>query len=771
MGKKLVIVESPSKAKTIEKYLGSNYKVVSSKGHICDLTTGGKDRMGIDVDNDFKTSYKILKEKKDVVEQLKKEAKKSDQVILASDPDREGEAIAWHLARVLGLDLDDENRVTFNEITKDVVQEAIAEPHKINMDLVQSQETRRILDRIIGFKLSKLLQRKIQSKSAGRVQSVALRLIVKREEEIKKFVSEEYWTVEAQIKKGRSHFEASLQKVDGKKPKLGTRADVDAILNANAGQPFQVRSVTRKNRKKPAKLPFTTSTLQQEASTKLGYGARRTMSIAQRLYEGVEINGSPTGLISYMRTDSTRLSERFVQETEDYIAKEYGPEYKGQAHKKNSVNAQDAHEAIRPTNILYTPASIKAYLKPEEFRLYSLIYARTLASLMADAAFDVTTVKFDWGNAEFGASGQIMTFDGYTRVYSVYEKQTVNILPELKKDEVLENVQIDGSQHFTEPPARYTEARLIKELEEKSIGRPSTYATIIDTLQKRGYVTLAPTSETSKTKYFIPTEQGILTDEKLQQFFRSIINVEYTADMEKKLDSIAEGQDNAIAFLHDFYDDFTPLLDKAYDKMEKKELEKVGKKCPKCGGELVYRNGRYGKFISCINFPECKYTDNAEEELQEQEKEKKVCPNCGADMVIKKGRYGPFWACSRYPECKTIVPLKEKPKPKPTGEKCPLCGSDLVERMGRFGKPFVGCSAYPKCRYIKKEPKASKKEEKPAEETVSTSAAPVMPEASVQQAAPAEVQNAQPSAEEMQRLAEMANADRPLEEPDFEEGE
>lgn len=708
MGKKLVIVESPSKAKTIEKYLGSNYKVVSSKGHICDLTTGGKDRMGIDVDDDFKTSYKILKEKKDVVEQLKKEAKKSDQVILASDPDREGEAIAWHLARELGLSTDDNNRVTFHEITKPVVTQAIQDPHQIDMNLVRSQEARRILDRIIGFKLSKLLQNKIQSKSAGRVQSVALRLIVEREEEIRKFVAEEYWTIEAKVKKGNSTFEASLTKVDGKKAEIKNEQEANAILERAKSSPFTVKSVSTRKKSKAPKLPFTTSTLQQESSTKLGYGAKKTMNIAQKLYEGVDLGGTTTGLISYMRTDSTRLSPLFVTDAENYIDREYGSDYKGTAHQKNSTNAQDAHEAIRPTDITQTPDKVRPYLTNEQYRLYSLIYARTLASLMADAQFNVTSVKFEADGCEFSASGQTMLFDGYTKVYSKYEKQTNSLLPVMKPGEVMNRVEILSSQHFTEPPARYTEARLIKTLEEKSIGRPSTYASIIDTLQNRSYVTLEPSSEGSKTKVFRPTEQGELTNSKLQEFFRKIINVQYTADMEKNLDIIAEGQEDYVEFLKEFYDDFEPLVEKAYEKMPKKELEKVGRACPDCGGDLVYRNGRYGKFISCINYPTCKYTENADPVLNELAKTEKICPECGSHMQIKKGRFGPFWACTRYPECKHIEPLKEKAKPKPTGEMCPECGSPLVERISRYGKPFVGCSNYPKCRYIKKTPKAAK---------------------------------------------------------------
>ncbi len=711
MKKHLVIVESPSKAKTIEKYLGKDYRVVSSKGHVRDLATRGKERLGIDVENNFEPTYSISREKKETVKELKEYAKKSKDVYLASDPDREGEAIAWHLAQVLDLDVETTNRIVFHEITKPAVLDAIEHPKTIDMDLVKSQETRRMLDRIIGFKLSKLLQNKIQSKSAGRVQSVALRLIVERENEIKAFKPEEYWTITANVKKDKSKFEASLSKVDGKKPTLSNQEQAQAILNRCQGE-FTITDLQKKAKKKAAKMPFTTSTLQQEASTKLGFGARRTMSIAQRLYEGINLGGSQEGLITYMRTDSTRLSPVFVDDAMAYIENEFGKEYKGRVRQKNSANAQDAHEAIRPTNVMRHPDSIKEYLKPEEYRLYSLIYARTLASLMKEAVFDVTTVTLSNNGCDFKASGQTMTFDGYTRVYSKYEKSKDELLPELTLGEVLKDVKVDSKQHFTEPPARYTEARLIKELEEKSIGRPSTYATIIDTLQKRSYVELKKSSETSKTKVFFPTEQGILTDEALQKYFNTIINVSYTADMENTLDEIADGDIDNIQYLKKFYNDFQPLVEKAYDAMPKKELERVGRTCPDCGGELVYRNGRFGKFISCINFPTCKYTENLDE--PEEAKEEKTCPNCGAKMVIKRGRYGQFWACSNYPECKTIVSLKEKAKPEPTGEKCPECGHDLVRRKSRYGTMFVGCSNYPKCRYIKKEPKKVK-EEKPQE--------------------------------------------------------
>ena len=709
MKKHLVIVESPSKSKTIEKYLGKDYRVVSSKGHVCDLATRGKEGLGIDVEHDFEPTYVISKDKKDVVKELKEYASKAKDVLLASDPDREGEAIAWHLARVLDLDINDENRIVFHEITKPAILEAMKQPRKIDMDLVHSQETRRMLDRIIGFKLSKLLQNKIQSKSAGRVQSVALKLIVDRENEIKAFKSEEYWTIHANCEKDGIAFVADLAKINGKKPKIKNEEEANTIVSSLTGD-YTVSSIAKKSKKKQPKLPFTTSTMQQEASTKLGFGAKKTMSVAQKMYEGIDLGGSMEGLITYMRSDSTRLSDIFVTDAQSFIQEIYGKEYVGRVHQKNGKNTQDAHEAIRPTNIKRTPESIKSHLTNDQYRLYSLIYARTLASLMKDAVYDVTSIKIMNGDHEFSASGQTMTFDGYYKVYSKYEKQTNALLPKLNENESLKDVHIEPKQHFTEPPARYTEARLIKDLEEKSIGRPSTYATIIDTLQKRGYASLEKTNESSKTKVFIPSQQGILTNEKLQQYFNTVINVEYTANMEKTLDEIAEGQKEPVSYMHTFYNEFAPLVEDAYEKMPKKELERVGKVCPECGGELVYRNGRFGKFISCINFPTCRYTENNEEELPEEAKEEKICPNCGAKMVIKKGRYGQFWACSNYPECKTIESLKKKEKPEPIGEMCPECGHELVRRKSRYGKMFIGCSNYPKCHYIKKESK--KKEEK-----------------------------------------------------------
>lgn len=705
--KNLVIVESPSKSKTIEKYLGGDYHVVSSKGHIRDLATSGKGGLGIDVENDFEPTYKVSSDKRAVVKELKDLAKKSDHVYLASDPDREGEAIAWHLANVLDLNMEEENRIIFNEITKHAVVEAFEHPRTIDQDLVKSQEARRMLDRIIGFKLSKLLQSKIKSKSAGRVQSVALRLIVERENEIRAFKSEEYWTLAANIEKDGKMCSASLNKIDGKKADLKTQEEVNAVIE-RCCHDFIVSSIEKKVRKKEARMPFITSTLQQEASTKLGFGAKKTMQIAQKLYEGLPLAGGVSeGLISYMRTDSTRLSDQFVKDAESYIEETYGKDYKGRARQKNSENAQDAHEAIRPTSILNTPARVKEYLTNDQYKLYKLIYARTLASLMAPSKSNVVNVQIVSDGCEFSANGSILTFDGYLKIYSDYETVKDEMLPIMEEQETLKDVELEGKQHFTEPPLRYSEARLIKDLEEKGIGRPSTYAIIIDTLQARGYVSLERPSEGSKTKVFIPSEQGELTDTKLQEFFSGIINVSYTANMEHHLDEIAAGERNNIEEVRTFYNEFEPLLQNAYENMEKKELERTGEKCPDCGNDLVYRIGRFGKFISCINFPECRYTKGEDEDENAVEE---VCPKCGSKMVTKKGRYGSFLACSNYPECKYIKSNKTKEEPEPTGEMCPDCGHELVRRKSRFGTTFIGCSNYPKCRYIKKEPKKEKAE-------------------------------------------------------------
>ncbi len=670
--KKLVIVESPSKSKTIEKFLGKDFKVVSSKGHIRDLAIKGKDGLGVDVENDFEATYTINKDKKDVVKELIKERKTADEVYLATDPDREGEAISWHLAQALDVDDSALNRVVFNEITKDAVQEAFKHPRTIDANLVKSQETRRILDRIIGFKLSKLLKSKIRSKSAGRVQSVALKIIVEREKEILAFVPKEYWSIKALFKEQKIEFEASLEKLNNKKIKLNNVDETKEVLSQLDGA-FELTKVKKANRQKKPSLVFMTSTLQQTAASRINFNAKKTMRIAQKLYEGITVGEETEGLITYMRTDSTRMSQGFVDSTFDYIKETYGKEYVGKYQSKKDDNAHDAHEGIRVTDITRTPQSIKKDLTNDEYKLYSLIYARTLAALMAPAKQATVNYTFNKNGYEFVANGIEMTFDGYTKVYGAYETNKDRILPVLVEKEEYTPYKIEEKQHFTEPPLRYNEARLIKELEENGIGRPSTYSTIIDTIVSRGYVEYKAPSETTTAKAFIPTEQGILTNEKLSEHFSGIINVEYTAQMEAMLDKIAEGDANNVKELRAFYDKFEPLVQEAYDKMEKAPLEYVNEECPECGGQLVYRHGRYGKFVACENYPDCKYHR----------------------------------------------PLADKVKEPPVkiGEPCPLCENDLVVRTARrTGKKFVGCSTFPKCKYVdynyfKEEPKGEEKKE------------------------------------------------------------
>lgn len=674
MPKNLVIVESPSKSKTIEKYLGKDYKVVSSKGHIRDLATTGKYGLGVDIDNGFKPSYVPIKGKGSVIKALKKDVKDSDMVYLASDPDREGEAIAWHLKDALGIKDKNYKRVLFNEITHDKVVDAINHPTVINTDLVKSQETRRILDRIIGFRLSKLLQSKIGAKSAGRVQSVALKLIVDREREIEAFVPEEYWTITAKFK----DYEASLFKYKDDDIELKTKEDADKVLS-EIGDTYTVIDIDKKEKAKKSKTPFITSTLQQEASTKLGFPAKKTMSIAQKLYEGIDLGSETVGLISYMRTDSIRLSDEFVGPTMKYIEENYGKNYVGYVKKSTKTeNVQDAHEAIRPTSILREPLKVKQFLSNDEFKLYSLIYKRTLASLMSDAKVNQTTIVFDNNDYKFKTTGQIMIFDGYLKVYQDYESSEDKILPELGKDEKCITTDVLSEQHFTKPPARYTEAKLIKEMEDLGIGRPSTYAKTIDTIKERNYVEM-------EDKKFKPTTIGIETTDKLQEFFSDLINVEYTRDMEEELDDIAEGSLVWNDVLKKFYELFEPRVKDAFSDMEKKAPEETGEVCPECGSPLVKRKGRYGEFVACSNYPECKYVKKEEKEVVEI----MDCPFCkGGKIVEKKTRKGKiFYGCSNYPKCKTAC------WDKPIGEVCPECGKLLVSKNGT-----IKCS---ECSYEK----------------------------------------------------------------------
>jgi len=668
MSKKLVIVESPHKSKTIEKYLGKDFKVVSSVGHIRDLSTSGKYGFGVDIDNNFKPDYKIIKGKAKLVKELKKDIKDADFVYLATDPDREGEAISWHLYDTLGLKEENYDRIVFNEITKKAVLDSFNKARKIDDNLVKSQETRRILDRIIGFRLSKLMQSKTGGKSAGRVQSVALKLIVDREREIEAFIPEEYFEIEAKF----NDFDAKLDTYNHKKIEIKKESEAKEILS-KLSNAFKIESIDKKEKAKKSKFPFTTSTLEQEASTKLGFTSKKTMMIAQKLYEGINLKDGAEGLISYMRTDSVRLSDEFIKETYGYIKDNYGSEYVGYVKKSNKTeNVQDAHEAIRPTNINNTPEKIKEYLTNDEYKLYSLIYYRALASLMKDAKVEATTVILDNNNYQFKVNGQILIFDGYLKVYSKYEDSEDKVLPDFSnyKSNVLVANTIEYTSHTTKPPARYTESKLIKEMEELGIGRPSTYAKTIDTIEERGYVKVID-------KKFIPTEVGIETTDKLQEFFKDIINVEYTKNMEDDLDKIAEGNMEWNKLLSIFYQEFEPKVEVAFKNMEKKAPEETGELCPNCGSPLVIKQSKYGKFTACSNYPTCKYIKSNKEE--KEVKEIISCPKCDGKILEKKTKRGKiFYGCSNYPKCDFAS------WDKPIEEKCPTCGGTLTEKKDKI---------------------------------------------------------------------------------------
>lgn len=668
MSKKLVIVESPHKSKTIEKYLGKDFKVVSSVGHIRDLSTSGKYGFGVDIDNNFKPDYKIIKGKSKLVKELKKDIKDADFVYLATDPDREGEAISWHLYDTLGLKEENYNRIVFNEITKKAVLDSFNKARKIDDNLVKSQETRRILDRIIGFRLSKLMQSKTGGKSAGRVQSVALKLIVDREREIEAFIPEEYFEIEAKF----NDFDAKLDTYNHKKIEIKKESEAKEILS-KLSNAFKIESIDKKEKAKKSKFPFTTSTMQQEASTKLGFTSKKTMMIAQKLYEGINLKDGAEGLISYMRTDSVRLSDEFIKDTYGYIKDNYGSEYVGYVKKSNKTeNVQDAHEAIRPTNINNNPEKIKEYLTNDEYKLYSLIYYRALASLMKDAKVEATTVILDNNNYQFKVNGQILIFDGYLKVYSKYEDSEDKVLPDFSnyKSNVLVANTIEYTSHTTKPPARYTESKLIKEMEELGIGRPSTYAKTIDTIEERGYVKVID-------KKFVPTEVGIETTDKLQEFFKDIINVEYTKNMEDDLDKIADGNMEWNKLLSIFYQDFEPKVEVAFKNMEKKAPEETGELCPNCGSPLVIKQSKYGKFTACSNYPTCKYIKSNKEE--KEVKEIISCPKCDGKILEKKTKRGKiFYGCSNYPKCNFAS------WDKPIEEKCPNCNGTLTEKKDKI---------------------------------------------------------------------------------------
>ena len=690
---KLVIVESPTKCKTIQKYLGNEYVVMASLGHIRDLSTSGKGGLGVDVSNNFKPTYINSKDKVKVIKNLIKESKIADEVLLATDPDREGEAISWHLAEVLNLPVKETKRLEFHEITKPAVLKALAEPRTIDMSLVESQETRRIIDRIMGFEMSTLLKRKIGSLSAGRVQSVTLKLISEREKEIQKFIPEEYWTIQGIF---NENMEAKLDSINGNS--VGTikfEEDADEILNDIPSQ-FVVSDVTLRNRRIESKAPFTTSTLQQEAFIKHKYSTKKTSSIAQKLYEGIDIGTQTIGLITYMRTDSVRLSPQFVSKAKDYILDKYGEEYLGKENTKQGKGlVQDAHEAIRPTSLDLEPKSIKQYLTNEQYNVYKLIYNRALASLMSPRLDEVTTVKLTGKGYTFKTDGVRMLFDGFTKLYGVEEDIKKN-LPNITKGETVPVTEITKEQHYTQGPSRYTEAKLVKTMEELGIGRPSTYASTISTLYERKYITQEKGS-------IFATEQGIETSDKLSEFFAPFMDTAYTAKMEQSLDEIVEGNDSRIGLLNDFYNQFEPLYEIALKDMKKTEPKKTGEKCPKCGNDLVYKKSKFGEFIACLSFPDCNYVKPKEEKVVEVHEEE-VCPKCGKPLVKRKSKKGEFYACSGFPKCKYILGNEDNEKRVEevySDKKCPKCGKLLLIKQGRNGHgDFLACSGFPKCRYI-----------------------------------------------------------------------
>ena len=686
MGKKLVIVESPTKANTIQKYLGNEYEVISSVGHIRDLAISGPGGLGVDVENQFKPKYVYIPGKRKIVNEIKKHVEQADVIYLATDPDREGEAISWHLYDALGMDkMKDKQifRVEFHEITKNAILKAIENPRQIDENLVRSQESRRILDRIIGFKLSKLLQSKIKSKSAGRVQSVALKLIVDREREIQAFKPEEYYTIEGVFSKDDIEFTGKLASYKGKKVDLKTKQEADEVLSALT-EDYRVQSIERKKRQKTARPPYITSTLQQDASSKLKFTSKKTMLLAQKLYEGVEVDGEPHGLITYIRTDSTRLSDEFIQDALAFIHEHYGHEYAGTIRREtgNSKNVQDAHEAIRPTHINWTPEMLKPYLSNDLYKLYRLIYYRALASLMANAQLEQTTAIIENNGYEFKANGQVVLFDGYLKVYNEFEETKEEQLPPLVQDDVVQSLKMEAIQHFTQPPARYTEARLIKEMEELGIGRPSTYAQTMETLKLRGYVKM-------ENRQFVPTEQGFLTSDRLQEYFSDIINVHYTAQMEEDLDAIARGEKVWHEELQSFYDKFIPLVEHANTHMEKVAPKRLDETCPLCGKPLVVRYGRYGEFIGCSGYPECTYIKKEEKMVETLDIK---CPKCGEGYFVKRvAKKGPlkgrtFYACNNYPKCRNIVTHR------PVNQVCPECGNILTEKDGDIICENKSCS-------------------------------------------------------------------------------
>ncbi len=692
----LLIVESPAKAKTIAKFLGKNFTVKASVGHIRDLP---KSKLGIDVENNFEPNYITIRGKGDVIKELKKEAKKADNIYLATDPDREGEAISWHLAKILNLDENKEIRIEFNEITKDAIKKASKNPRKINIDLVDAQQARRILDRLVGYNISPLLWKKIEKGlSAGRVQSVALKLVIDREREIMEFKPEEYWTLELEVKKQKKKFTSKYvgnyknDKVN--KVKIKNENEINEILKSLDKEKINVLKTDKSKSYSKPSAPFTTSSLQQEANRRINFTAKKTMMVAQQLYEGVNVKGEGSiGLVTYIRTDSFRLSDEAISSAKEFISGNYGEKYflnrVYSKPKKSENKVQDAHEAIRPTSVFRNPESIKDSLSNDQYKLYSLIWKRFVASQMVDAEYDVTKVLLNNNNNIFEANGKVLTFDGYKAVYKYSDESESKLLPVVEAGEQLEISTILPEQHFTQPPARYTEASLIKDLEERGIGRPSTYAPTITTITSRDYIV-------KDKNYLVPTDMGFLVTEMMEKYFANIVNDKFTAELENNLDEIASGKKEWNDVIKDFYGGFRKELDVAEKEMEEIEIkdEVSDVKCENCGAFMVIKKGRYGKFLACPNYPGCKNTKplNSAEQAEETDE---VCENCGSKMLKRKGRYGEFLACSNYPECKNTKPIL-----KTIDVNCPLCGGKIAVKFSKAGRRFFGCTNYPDCKYM-----------------------------------------------------------------------
>lgn len=694
---KLVIVESPAKCTTIQKYLGDGYLVKASLGHVRDLATRGKGGLGVDVEHGFEPTYEIYKDKYKVTNELKALSKKADEVILATDPDREGEAIAWHLCAVLGLNPDTNKRLEFHEITRDSINAAIENPRTIDMNLVSSQETRRILDRIIGFKLSTLVKSKIRSQSAGRVQSATLKLIDEHDDEIKHFISEEYWNIIVNIAIHGKEYKLDYLGFEGKNGDVHNKKESDTIL-AQLPDNLKIISAEKSFKTVETKDPLTTSTMQQEAFAKLKFKTKKTQFIAQGLYEGLSINDEHVGLITYMRTDSPRLSPIFVAQASAFIKDTYGEEYlAGQKQIKKVGHVQDAHEAIRPTSITRTPDSIRKYLTPDQYNLYKLIYNRAIASLFKGRKEEVTKIIFDGNGHRFALEFTRVIFPGFDVVFK--EKENTVYIPDVNVNDEFAIISKTGEQKFTQPPAPYSEAKLVKLMEEVGIGRPSTYASTIDTLKKRGYINNASGILTC-------TEQGNKTVAVLRKYFPEIVDTKYTANMETDLDKVQAGENSRNAILSRFYGPFCDRLSYAKEHIYQDEQVETGEKCPICGAPLVEKEGKNGKFIGCSNYPKCKYVKK--EPKPEPKYTGENCPVCGAPLVERIDRTGKkFVACSAYPKCKYTVQDKQEITPEKYVKKCPKCGGYLIEKKGKYSK-FLGCTNYPTCNYMEKISKKKK---------------------------------------------------------------